>query len=541
MTAVLVAVVAFSPFAITAGAIELPAEINLGRLEPSRTVTTTITVGNPSAETVNLELEKTCPCVRVDPPRVEIASHSSAEVTIRFDPEGYFGEVRQTIFVRLAGSPEPAAAPAYRITVVADVASEPSTVGSDSPADASVNADDAACNDCLSELERLTGKTASTGAGSDPGTETTPRASEPVADSGDGPRGEVPALGHEPESLNLFLDIGCRSCIEFLELRLPAIERRFGANFNVQTHDIMDSDNMEDLLSRLSSRGIGLERFPIAFYHGNVFQGLDQIERAILEQLTGGAAAGSGSVSTIAGEKRGGAPTALTVPSVLLAGLIDGINPCAFSTILFLISMLALVGRSRREILIVGVVYTIVVFVGYGAVGLGLFASVRALVVFPQVAEVIQWILVGALLVLAALSIRDAWLAAKGRTRDMVLQLSDSMKRRVHSVVRERVRAASIVSGTVVLALLVTVFEFSCTGQIYLPVIVHLAQAETRAIGMLLLYNLAFIIPLIFVFAAAYSGVAMESVAAYFRRHLVAVKIALAAVFVVLAVATLVI
>ncbi len=36
--------------------------------------------------------------------------------------------------------------------------------------------------------------------------------------------------------------------------------------------------------------------------------------------------------------------------AVAVAGLIDGINPCTFTTIIFLISMLAYMGKTRRQL-----------------------------------------------------------------------------------------------------------------------------------------------------------------------------------------------
>jgi cytochrome c biogenesis protein CcdA len=127
----------------------------------------------------------------------------------------------------------------------------------------------------------------------------------------------------------------------------------------------------------------------------------------------------------------GGPPIDLSVPSVLLAGLVDSINPCAFSTIIFLVAMLGSARRSRREIMLIGIVYVTVVYGGYPGVGLDLFTSVRALMVFLIVTRIVRGVLAAALCVLAALSIRDAFLARAGRIREMTSQFSLDMKRRI--------------------------------------------------------------------------------------------------------------
>ena len=44
--------------------------------------------------------------------------------------------------------------------------------------------------------------------------------------------------------------------------------------------------------------------------------------------------------------------------AVALAGLLDGINPCAFTTVVFLLSMLPYLGKTKRELAVVGVGFT---------------------------------------------------------------------------------------------------------------------------------------------------------------------------------------
>jgi cytochrome c biogenesis protein CcdA len=99
----------------------------------------------------------------------------------------------------------------------------------------------------------------------------------------------------------------------------------------------------------------------------------------------------------------------------------------------------------------------------------------------------------------------------------------------------------SLIAGTAIMALLVTVFEFSCTGQVYLPVIMHLARSEGRAsaYGLLVLYNTAFIIPLISVFGLSYAGVRSKSMADFFSKRIAGIKYLLALVFAGMAVLTL--
>ena len=56
---------------------------------------------------------------------------------------------------------------------------------------------------------------------------------------------------------------------------------------------------------------------------------------------------------------------------VLIAGLIDGLNPCAFATIVFLVSYLSFLGKQSKEILTYGIIFTLGVFIAYIIAGWG--------------------------------------------------------------------------------------------------------------------------------------------------------------------------
>ena len=47
--------------------------------------------------------------------------------------------------------------------------------------------------------------------------------------------------------------------------------------------------------------------------------------------------------------------------TIAIAGLADGINPCAFTTIVFLLSMLSRLGKKRRDLIVVGVGFTLAI------------------------------------------------------------------------------------------------------------------------------------------------------------------------------------
>ena len=332
--------------------------------------------------------------------------------------------------------------------------------------------------------------------------------------------------------LTYYYSPGCPSCERFLVDEVPRLARDLGVEIEVRRRDVFAPGVFEEYEQIARSFGIKELR---------AFPALQVGDTALLQ---GEGEIGSNLEATMRGALLPAAaqePTAvLTVLPVLAGGLLDGINPCAFTTLIFLLSALALAGRGRREVLAIGSLFSLAVFVTYFAVGLGLFTALRAASSFSVVSRVIRWVLVGVLVVFAALSIRDAVLAHRGRATEMALQLPKFLKRRIHESIRGRVRSTALALSSLTLGVLVSVFEFACTGQVYLPTLAYLSRiGQTRAVFLLAVYNLGFIAPLLAVFAASYAGVTSKRITILFQRHLVAVKVTFALFFLALAALTL--
>ena len=69
----------------------------------------------------------------------------------------------------------------------------------------------------------------------------------------------------------------------------------------------------------------------------------------------------------------------LTWGGIVLGGLLDGVNPCAFATSIFLISYLLYLKRRRRDIIVVGSCFCLGVFITYYLFGLALSSVLRQL------------------------------------------------------------------------------------------------------------------------------------------------------------------
>jgi cytochrome c biogenesis protein CcdA len=226
---------------------------------------------------------------------------------------------------------------------------------------------------------------------------------------------------------------------------------------------------------------------------------------------------------------------------VVLAGLLDGVNPCAFSVIIFFLSYLAYMGKERREIATIGVVFTLAVFLTYFAIGVFLSGLVTAADAWSgDVTRIIYGATAALAFVVAALSLRDGVRAQRGEVHGMSLALPDSLRSRIRLTISRRARMGLTIGATLVLGAVVAFFEAPCTGQVYWPTIVFalesLPQYFWGPVGWLLIYNLCFIIPLVAVFVAVMFGLTSERLTAVFRRHLATAKYAMAAFFFLLGV-----
>ena len=215
---------------------------------------------------------------------------------------------------------------------------------------------------------------------------------------------------------------------------------------------------------------------------------------------------------------------------VLGAGLIDGINPCAFVVLIFLVSYLYYVGRGRNEILVAGLFFAIGIFAAYLAMGTGLLGAVGYI---DSVSRLFQIVFYPAMTVftavLAVLSVVDFY-RMRYKGKKAVLELSKGLKRKTHEIIRKNAKVKTIWIASLVTGILVSFVEFMCTGQIYLPTIVYVinsAGVSARALGFLIVYNLGFTVPIIAITLIAYFSSSTKKIHEYMTSTNAAAKIKL--------------
>jgi len=224
--------------------------------------------------------------------------------------------------------------------------------------------------------------------------------------------------------------------------------------------------------------------------------------------------------------------------TVVLAGLVDGLNPCAFATLIFFVSYLALAGKKGGAIIVIGIAFTLGVFLAYLVIGLGFYKVLDLLGDFLKI--IARWVYVFTALmclILAVFSFRDIGKAKSGKLEDMQLNLPDGLRKRINAVIRKgrgtrRYAISAFFSGVII-----SLLELACTGQIYLPTIIFVSsmpELRLQAIFYLVIYNILFILPLVVVFILAYFGTTSKDLAQFLKKHAAAVKFGLGVVFTLL-------
>lgn len=339
--------------------------------------------------------------------------------------------------------------------------------------------------------------------------------------------------------LQVFYSSGCRQCAKLADWLITDLAKKYSSLIEVMTYDLTVPENYEKLV-RLEDQYSVRENDPIIIFAGTrYFSGKEAIRRQLepyLEEL--GTEKPRAVRPPLPDSNKDGSScrrSRFRPLVVISAGLIDGINPCAFVTIIFLISFLYFIEKTRREIFLVGITFAAAVFLSYFLFGLGLWSFLAGLVVYKMIAKIIYIAALALVFLLALFSLYDFIVSLRGNLWNrMIIQLPLSVKQKIHQLIRNSLRSRRLLLSVFVTGILVSVFEGICTGQVYLPTIIYLVRkplARGMGIYYLVLYNAAFIVPLLLVLLLTMAGVRLEKMISFSRRNIAWSKLLLFLLF----------
>jgi cytochrome c biogenesis protein CcdA/glutaredoxin len=318
-----------------------------------------------------------------------------------------------------------------------------------------------------------------------------------------------------------FYNQHCGDC----QKAIPYIEEvaREQPDVQVRAFDIFDNATNEELFQEMSERyGHPFSLVPSVFVGDRQITGYDEIKANLSDAIEAEREHPTGTIppSPVVTPIEEHISSQLTIPLIISAALIDGINPCAFSVLIFLlISLIAL--DSRRKMLLVGTIYIIAVFIFYFLSGLGIFAIVQV----SGISRIFSVIAASLAILFGLITIRDAFFGDKGA----FLAIPESRKGVIDTYVRKGSLPAAFVLG-----ILVGMFELPCTGGIYLAILSLLSHQGTITAGLpyLLLYNVIFVLPLVAILIIISYGIPPERLNRWRLEHRKMVRLIMGAVMI---------
>jgi len=236
--------------------------------------------------------------------------------------------------------------------------------------------------------------------------------------------------------------------------------------------------------------------------------------------------------------------------TVIVAGLLDGVNPCAIAMLLMFISILSFM-KSKKMLLIVSFAYIFGVLITYFLVGFGLLQFLATPTVTRFMAELGQllYIIFAVMAFLLFLITFYDFLVTKNEDYDKVKnQLPSKIKRfnknlmeKFTSVLKDENPSFKKTVNTFfipfVIGVIVGFTEAACTGQIYFFILVGL-HTVNPALGFvyLVIFNLLFILPLVVIAIIAVRSKNIMAVSNFFRENLSTIKLLTALFFLAMAI-----
>jgi cytochrome c-type biogenesis protein len=215
---------------------------------------------------------------------------------------------------------------------------------------------------------------------------------------------------------------------------------------------------------------------------------------------------------------------AITLPAVVGAALIDGINPCAFTVLLLFITALLTTAQAgghrapmvRMRLIGLGSIYIAAIFLTYLGLGIGVLGSASLFTNQHWPAR-----LAALLAVLFGLwMLKDAFVPEWGWRLQAPQRIGDFARQAA-----QRATVPALVAG----GFLIGLCTVPCSGAVYLGVLSLLALQPTALLGYgyLVLYNLVFVLPLVVILILATTRPTLRQLAHWNLHHKEGVRLAL--------------
>ena len=157
----------------------------------------------------------------------------------------------------------------------------------------------------------------------------------------------------------------------------------------------------------------------------------------------------------------------ITFAGILLAGLLDGINPCAISVLMIFCSFLLFRGKNKT-VIPTAIIFIAGSFISNLAIGLGLFTILKT--ISGSTAIMVAVYVVSIILCIIAVYLNTIDIINGFKKNDITgfkNQLSTETKFKISEIFRKAVSTKFIVLAAFIAGVIIATMEFSCTGRYY--------------------------------------------------------------------------
>ena len=277
---------------------------------------------------------------------------------------------------------------------------------------------------------------------------------------------------------------------------------------------------------------------PLVFFQGGYLSGKEAIQSELEGRLKDGEALGFSEIITANIDITGGL-SLKDVPKVLAAGLAGGLNPCSFSMLFLLLSLIA---AKKNSVLKLGGIYLLSKFIAYFLIAVSFYQIVNVLesALFESVRGFIRLLLVAAAILFALLSFLDFLKARKEQYGRMLLKLPNKIRKTDSSIMEKLMNESKKPLWVIVflLGFIISAGEFLCSGQVYLATLLTMNHLDNKAdffsYVLILLYILVMILPSLGIVILVHRGKRLQGISAFIVGHIGTIKLINMLVFLIM-------
>jgi cytochrome c biogenesis protein CcdA len=335
----------------------------------------------------------------------------------------------------------------------------------------------------------------------------------------------------------------CSSCAKVSEY-LESVEEKYN-NIEIRRYNIYDSDNKTYLMSYCKAYSVAGDEaglVPIIFVRDRFLidedKIINQLEKIILDT-------GAGETNILDFRQsdykiNDALNNPLSFIEVSAAALVNGLNPCSFSMIMFLI---ILIGNKSKSILRIGISFCIGKMLAFILIGSICYQFMK-LLSNVYIINIVNVLFVIIFLLLAGLNIYDFIMIKLNKFGKIKVQLPTKFRKVNHTIIRKFIGnfidSKFVLPFSALLGMIIASTEFLCSGQLYLSTIVTIIQADssqiTKTMILLIEYSIVYTIPLLLVVIVMAKGMREIELSTLVTNNLYRIKLVYAVMFLLMAI-----